>query len=138
MARSFHRKKRLDAISEINVTPLIDLAFSLLIIFMITAPLLEQSIALNLPIESTKAQSASDELEWQVISIDDHGNYFWGQNRATEAELSNHLSLLAMQSKPPVIHVRAEASIPYQKVITVLDLIKVHQLSQISLDTQPQ
>ncbi|MEC7609969.1 MAG: biopolymer transporter ExbD, partial [Verrucomicrobiota bacterium] len=46
MARNFHRKDRLSALTEINVTPLIDLAFALLIIFMITTPLLEQTIAL--------------------------------------------------------------------------------------------
>ncbi|MEC8330086.1 MAG: biopolymer transporter ExbD, partial [Verrucomicrobiota bacterium] len=45
MARNFHRKDRLSALTEMNVTPLIDLAFALLIIFMITTPLLEQTIA---------------------------------------------------------------------------------------------
>ena len=44
MARNFHRKDRLSALTEINVTPLIDLAFALLIIFMVTTPLLEQTI----------------------------------------------------------------------------------------------
>ena len=57
MARNFHRKDRLSALTEINVTPLIDLAFALLIIFMITTPLLEQTIELDLPIETNKDQS---------------------------------------------------------------------------------
>ena len=68
MARNFHRKDRLSALTEINVTPLIDLAFALLIIFMITTPLLEQTIALNLPIETSKEQT-EDRDDFQSLSI---------------------------------------------------------------------
>ena len=69
MARTFHRRDRLSAISEINIMPLLDLAFALLIIFMITAPLLEQSIDLNLPFEDQKLQSSTEKKRFLTISI---------------------------------------------------------------------
>ena len=75
MARNFQRKDRLAALNEINVTPLLDLAFALLIIFMITTPLLEQSIQVNLPTESVKAQSHRAQ-HIQSITIDQSGAYF--------------------------------------------------------------
>ena len=56
MARNFHRKNKLAVISDLNVTPLIDLAFSLLIIFMITTPVIEQYNRVNLPDQSSSSK----------------------------------------------------------------------------------
>ena len=86
MARNFHRKDRLSALTEINVTPLIDLAFALLIIFMVTTPLLEQTIDVNLPTEISKPQSESRET-FQAITIDRNGNYFWSDQSVTLEQL---------------------------------------------------
>ncbi|HCJ12399.1 MAG: hypothetical protein A2Y14_03540 [Verrucomicrobia bacterium GWF2_51_19] len=134
MAHHFHRKTSLDALSEINVTPLIDLAFSLLIIFMITTPLLEQTIPLSLPKEAKKAQSA-DKEEVKTISL--QGNrYFWGEQVVTLDELDRLLGTLAALKTPPILHIRAEGTLPYQRVVDVLDKVKQHNLSKISLDTE--
>ncbi len=124
------------AMSEINVTPLIDLAFSLLIIFMITTPLLEQSIPLQLPLESQRPQQSRDQLRIQVISVDKAGQIFWGENPVSLDQLNENLSRLARETDPPVISIRGDASIQYQKVIDVIDRIKANNLSRISLDTQ--
>ncbi len=136
MARTFHRKERLSALSEINVTPLIDLAFALLIIFMITAPLLEQSISLDLPDESQKIQAAREEIRFQTVSLNAQGAYFWGELQVTENKLVELLGDLAAQVNPPVLHLRADQSLPYQKVITLIDLIQSNNLTRISLDTE--
>lgn len=138
MARRFHRKEPLGALSEINMTPLIDLAFTLLIIFMITTPLLEQTIAINLPIEAQKEQAIRETFEYQTISIDKDGDYFWGKERVDKTQLNHLLQSMAHESNPPVINLRAERSLPYQAVVTLVDLIKQHNLSKISLDTQVQ
>ena len=135
MARTFHRRNQLEAMSEINVTPLIDLAFALLIIFMITAPLLEQSIDLELPVESVSPQSEQSGVV-QEISIDPEGRYFWGPELVTLEELDGLLELEASTGDPPVLEIRADASLPYQSVISLLDLIKQHKLSKISLETR--
>lgn len=135
MARNFHRKDRLAALNEINVTPLLDLAFALLIIFMVTTPLLEQSVDVNLPVESIKAQPEARE-EFQAITIDRSGVYYWGDQVATQAQLGEYLDVMAMDPAPAVLSIRADANLPYQKVITVVDMIKQRNLSKISLDTK--
>jgi biopolymer transport protein ExbD len=135
MARKFHRKETLSAVSEINVTPLIDLAFALLIIFMITTPLLEQTIAINLPLESASPQDDRRD-RFQSISINRDGVYFWGDDQVSMSELEQRLELTATESDPPVLNIRADASLPYQHVIRLMDLIKKANLSRISLDTR--
>lgn len=135
MARKFHRKDRLSALTEINVTPLIDLAFALLIIFMITTPLLEQTIELNLPVEAAKSQPESRE-DFQAISINAEGDYFWGDGQVSAQQLADLLDTMAMDPAPPVLSIRADAQLPYQQVITVVDMIKQRNLSKISLDTK--
>ncbi len=136
MPRQFHRKARLSALSELNVTPLIDLAFSLLIIFMVTTPLLEQSISLQLPLQSKHRESASQDSKIQTISIDAKGNIVWGKLAVDLDRLETILAQEAARLKDTIIHLRADAVLPYQHVIQVLDLLKKYHLSKISLDTQ--
>ena len=135
MARKFHRKDRLSALTEINVTPLIDLAFALLIIFMITTPLLEQTIAVDLPVESANPQP-EDREDFQSISINKAGLYYWGEEQVSQQQLGDLLDTMAMDPAPPVLSIRADSTLTYQKVITVIDMIKQRNLSKISLDTK--
>jgi biopolymer transport protein ExbD len=135
MARKFHRKETLSALSEINVTPLIDLAFALLIIFMITTPLLEQTIAINLPLETASPQPDRRD-RFQAISIDREGDYYWGEERISVRELQQRLEVLGLESNPPILNIRADATLPYQRVIRLMDIIKQANLSRISLDTR--
>jgi biopolymer transport protein ExbD len=135
VARKFHRKDRLSALTEINVTPLIDLAFALLIIFMITTPLLEQTIEVNLPVEAVKTQPEV-RADFQSISINRAGDYFWGDQSVSEQQLADLLDTMAMDPDPPVLSLRADAQLPYQRVITVVDMIKQRKLTKISLDTK--
>ena len=136
MARSFHKRDRMTALSEINVTPMIDMAFALLIIFMITTPLLEQSIQVDLPIETATRTPPAPETRFQAISIDKEGIYYWSQEQVTFAELENRIKLMAQQKDPPVIHLRGDMTLQYQKIIDVMDLLKQSNLSRISLDTR--
>lgn len=136
MARNFHRKERLSAVSQIDLTPLIDLAFSLLIIFMITTPLLEQTIPLDLPVETQKQQIDRNALKYQVISIDEKGNYFWGTELVGAEKLNQLLQKLASEPEPPTLDIRGHQKIAYQKVVDVLDLVAKNNLTKISLNTQ--
>ena len=136
MARSFHKRDRMTSLSEINVTPMIDMAFALLIIFMITTPLLEQTIQVNLPIESATRTPTAPENRFQSISIDREGIHHWSQEQVTFEELENRIKLIAQQIDPPVIHLRGDMTLQYQKIIEVMDLLKQSNLSRISLDTR--
>lgn len=135
MARSFKRNPQLSAIAEPNVTPLIDLAFSLLIIFMITTPLLEQTIPLDLPTQSGSPTNPDPENRFEQISIKQAGVYVWKEKEINRTELNTVLQEIARQGEPPILHIRADRTIPYQEVVTLLDLIGQNNLSKISLDT---
>lgn len=138
MARTFHRKQSMNSMSEINVTPLLDLAFSLLIIFMITTPLLEQTIPLDLPAQNHHGQPTAVSTDFQSVSIDKTGQIFWGKNaeQVSLQELDARLAGIAQMPNPPVIHIRGDAANSYQRIIDVLDKVKSHQLTRISLDTR--
>ena len=135
MARTFHRRERPRPISELNVTPLIDLAFALLIIFMITAPLLEQTIDVALPVESPRTQADSPDRVQRVV-LNANGELFWGDEAISLEELDFRLELLAVEAEPPVVSVRADAGLPYQRIIDVIDLVKQHELTRLSLETR--
>ena len=135
--RKFNKKSRLTALTEINVTPLIDLAFALLIIFMIASPLLEQTIPINLPSEAPKSQSEiKDSI--QVISLDSQGSMFWGQKQVTEEQMGLLLKEASEAKEAPILRIRADKKLPYERVISLIDLIKQNNLVKISLDTEVQ
>ncbi len=136
MARTFKRKQSLDALTELNVTPLLDLAFSLLIIFMITTPLLEQTIPINLPEQDKSSSLSRPDVKFQAISVDGSGAIFWGKQKVDLVELNSLLVSLAAQPDPPAISLRADASLKYQIVIDVIDAIKRNNLTKLHLDTR--
>ena len=133
--RKFHKKNRLTALTEINVTPLIDLAFALLIIFMIATPLLEQTIPINLPGEVSKPQ-LDVKNDIQVVSISRQGELYWGSKKVTEAEMKVLLQETSKADVVPVLRIRADKALPYERVIGLIDLIKQNNLVKISLDTE--
>ncbi len=139
MARTFRRQRQSHPIAELNVTNLIDLGFTLLIIFMIATPLInqEQTIPVNLPVESkTKQTKADKDTTFVSVTIDARGNYSIDNTRVDPRDLSARLRTLGSESKPPVIRIRADATVPYQKVITLIDELKKNNLSRITFDTQ--
>lgn len=139
MARTFRRPRSAQPISDLNVTNLIDVAFTLLIIFMIATPLIqqEQTIPVNLPSESTKSQiKPPPDTEFQAVSIDRTGNFYVGTTRVTFAELSSNLAAMAAKPKPPVIRIRADLTLQWQQVVRLMDEIKKQNLTKITFDTQ--
>jgi biopolymer transport protein ExbD len=139
MARTFRQRRQMHAVAELNVTNLLDLAFVLLIIFMIATPLItaEQTIPINLPSESKSEQSKPDpDITFQQISIDRQGAYFFSGTRMTLSELQARLRQLGGEKNPPVIRIRADLTLQWQQVVTLMDELKKNNLSKISFDTQ--
>lgn len=139
MARTFRQRRQMHAVAELNVTNLLDLAFVLLIIFMIATPLItaEQTIPVNLPSESKSNQAKPDpDTTYQPISIDRQGAYFFGDTRVNLSELQARLRQLGADKKPPVIRIRADLTLQWQQVVTLMDELKKNNLSKISFDTQ--
>ncbi|MBP6506859.1 MAG: biopolymer transporter ExbD [Opitutaceae bacterium] len=139
MARTFRRRHVQHPLSELNVTNLIDVAFTLLIIFMIATPLMqqEQAIQVNLPTETKRPQDKPDkDLTFQTVGINKAGEYYWGSRRVDFSELPALLEAEGRKEKPAVIRIRADWNLQYQKVITLVDEIKKHNLTKLTFDTQ--
>ncbi|HAE12331.1 MAG TPA: biopolymer transporter ExbD [Opitutae bacterium] len=137
MARDFKRENKLAVISDLNVTPLIDLAFSLLIIFMITTPVIEQYNRIDLPDQAPGPIQPPPEIEDRFITIDAEGKYQWGKDSVSKGELEGRLDAIAESAgEQPTIHIRGDRSLPYQKVIDVVNMLKERNLTKLSLDTK--
>jgi biopolymer transport protein TolR len=141
MARTFRRRQTAAPISELNVTNLIDLGFTLLIIFMIATPLIqqEQTIPVNLPTESKSPQQKPDKnARYVAIAIDARGNYYL-DNSTTPVpytQLKLRLRGFAAEAKPPIMRIRGDAKLRYEKVIQLMDELKKNNLLKFTFDTQ--
>lgn len=139
MARTFRRQRTTHAISELNVTNLIDLAFTLLIIFMISTPLIqnEQTIPVNLPVESKNQQTPPDKDDrFQTITIRADGTCLVGSQQVPLGTMRKHLATFAAEPKPPVFRIRMDAKATAQQFISVMDALKQNNLSRVTFDTQ--
>jgi biopolymer transport protein TolR len=139
MARTFRRPRAAHPISELNVTNLIDLAFTLLIIFMIATPLIqsEQTVPVNLPVESKSEQSKPDkDVRFETISIKADGTCTLGSQTVPIANLKKMLATYAAEPKPPVFRIRMDQKATAQHFISVMDALKQNGLSKVTFDTQ--
>jgi biopolymer transport protein ExbD len=139
MARTFRRQTPARPIAELNITNLVDLGFTLLIIFMIATPLIqqEQTIAVNLPTEVKRNQPRPPaDMEFQPITIDRNGVYYFGTRRVDYKELEALVAGLGLRAKQPVIRIRADQTLQYQQVIRLMNLLMTNNLTRITFDTQ--
>lgn len=139
MARNFRRQRQSAPISELNVTNLIDLGFTLLIIFMIATPLInqEQTIPVDLPAESKSAQEQPDpDTKFETITIRRDGTVSLSGEIVALDALTQTLSPYAEMSKPPVFRIRMDSDSTAQQFISVMDALKTQRLSRITFDTQ--
>ena len=140
MARTFRRARQMHPIAELNITNLVDLGFTLLIIFMIATPLInqEQTLPVNLPVESVSDQTKPDPNDkTEIITIKADGSVVLGSRPLTLSQLPRELATLAAQARQPVtIHLRLDAQSTAQQFVAVMELLKKNRLFKISVDTQ--
>lgn len=122
-------------IADINITPMVDVMLVLLVIFIIAAPLLTQSIKVQLPTE--KINSVSKQELPTILSIDAQGQFFINKNMIAPADLASALYTLASKSIQTPIHINADQTVPYAKLAHLLATAQNAGLSQISFITQP-
>ncbi len=139
MARTFRRHRQSHPIADLNVTNMIDLGFTLLIIFM-TATVVsnqEQTIPVDLPGQSkTEQQKPEKDVKFVSVAIDNHGAYYIDGANVSWNRLRDKLRELGQQPKPPVIRIRGDAKVVYEKIIALMDELHKNNLSKISFDTQ--
>lgn len=123
-----------DVYDEINITPMLDLAYVLLVIFIIMTTATVQGIKVNLP--KASAQPSLAENKTKAITISADGTVYLDTYPVNMGELENMLrQYKAANPNLPVI-VKADASIQYQRVVDVLDLLGRLQITQLGLVTQ--
>ena len=135
--RRFSERHALHTLTEINVTPLLDLAFVLLIIFIITTPLMENSISLVVP-TSGEATHTVDRSQVQTISID-KDEVLRLNNEVVDPELlESRLTELRTQKPDLAVVVRPHKELPIQKFIDLMDILQRAQVSKVGVLTRPR
>jgi biopolymer transport protein TolR len=133
MARRKTSLIALKEISEINMTPLMDLTFILLITFIITFPLIEQGVPVNLPsgkaaeLESANARS---------ITIDAKGNLFLDELPITKEELARDMEIISGIGSETPVYVRADKNIKYEAVADVMVILHNAKITRMALVTE--
>lgn len=140
MARNFRRHRTSHPIADLNVTNLIDLGFMLLIIFMIVAQQVqqEQTTAVNLPVVAQTPQQKVDKNDRFVpLAVDAKGFYLDNAPAPmTVVQLRSRLNAYAQEAKPPVIRIRGDAKVFYEKIAIALNEVMKSGLSRVTFDTQ--
>ncbi len=128
-------KQQRSALAEINVTPLVDVMLVLLIIFMITAPMLQQQLDVNLPETSNAPQmTAEDPI---ILTVTKQGGISIHQTTYSLETLRPKLQSLYAGRKDREIFLRADTDVPYGLVVTVMDELKKVGIFKLGMVTQP-
>lgn len=134
MHSNFEQDELQAPLSEINMTPLVDVMLVLFVIFLVSAPLLSSAIEMKLPQE--QAADISDDKAF-VISINQGGKYFIDDKIVSLSALKAELQNIAKTNPKRSIHLRADIDVAYGKVSHILALMQRLELSNIGFVTQP-
>jgi biopolymer transport protein TolR len=125
--------RRGQLMSQINVTPLVDVMLVLLVIFMITAPIIQQGVQLNLP--QVRAAPLAGSEEQFVVSVTRTGEVYLNDQRYDRDELTAKLVAIARERPDRQIFVRADEKVEYGEVIRVMAAIKAAGIENVGMVT---
>ena len=135
--RRYSQRQNLSSLSEINITPLLDLAFVLLIIFMITTPLLESSMSLIIP-SSGEANPPVTASQVQTISIDRNETIRLNGKLVDPGALSAQLSEIKRAHPDVAVVIRPDRDLPVQKLVTLMDALQRAQIMKVGIATKAE
>jgi biopolymer transport protein ExbD len=133
--RRFSSRNPLHTLAELNVTPLLDLCFVLLIIFMITTPLMENSVDLVVPSSAT-AKTQIDPSETQIIQIDRNDVLKLNGQVTSRSDLEAQLAALKARDPQMSVVVRPDRDLAIQKFIDVMDILKRVGIGRVGVMTR--
>jgi biopolymer transport protein TolR len=134
MARRGKRQYDLEVVTDINVTSLVDVMMTLLIIFIIVAPMIEQGIDVNLP---TAEPRKIDVAEVLTIAVTSNERVYLENQRVTLDELKERLKSIRAAQDDVAVLIKADSDIKYGKVIEVLDAVRGVGISRLAMATRP-
>jgi biopolymer transport protein TolR len=123
-------------LSEINVTPFVDVVLVLLIIFMVTAPMMQQGVDVDLPDTTTQPLQMQDEP--LILSIKKEGKYYLGRSEIPVAELQAKLEAIFEGRDSKEIFLRADSETPYGVVVKGLAAARAAGASKLGMVTEPE
>ncbi len=122
------------SLAEINVTPLVDVMLVLLIIFMISAPLMQSGVTLELPTGNEELAAREDNL---VLSIDAAGKHYLNDKYLQPEVLLDNVRKARAASKDKTIYIRGDKALPYGTVMALVSQLKEAGIQEVSLVTEP-
>ena len=136
LGKNSSRRSRYNTITEINITPFVDVMLVLLIVFMITAPMLTQGVQVSLPqVENTEIKPEEDPIE---IAIKKNGSIFIGETAVEENELLTKLLAIKKIRQNAAILLRADKEVSYGKVMAVMSSLQSSGLVDVGMITEPR
>jgi biopolymer transport protein ExbD len=135
--KRYSNRSNFSTLSEINVTPLLDLAFVLLIIFMITTPLLENSMNLVIP-SSSAANAPISKAQVQTISINRDETIRMNNEIVDADSLAARLLELKRANPDVAIVIRPDRELPVQKLVTLMDSLQRAQITKVGIATKTE
>jgi biopolymer transport protein ExbD len=135
--RRYSQRQSLSSLSEINITPLLDLAFVLLIIFMITTPLLENSMSLIIPSSAAKSPPVASS-QVQTVSIDRNEAIRFNNQIVDLESLTAQLIEIKRANPDVAVVIRPDRDLPVQKLITLMDALQRAQITKVGIATRAE
>jgi biopolymer transport protein ExbD len=135
--RRYSQRNNLTTLSEINITPLLDLAFVLLIIFMITTPLLESSMNLVIPSSGAPNQPVNSS-QVQTISIDRTGIIKFNNQVVDPETLGARLIELKRMNPDVAVVIRPDRELPVQKLVALMDALQRAEITKVGIATRAE
>jgi biopolymer transport protein TolR len=123
------------ALSDINVTPLVDVVLVLLIIFMVTAPMMSRGIDIRLPRTESGSDTTEDRL---IVSVDQDSTVYLNDRPVNLALLTERLKSEMERTGTDFVFLRADQDVPYGRVMAVMDQIKKSGADKVGMVTRPE
>jgi biopolymer transport protein ExbD len=132
----FNEDRQGAPMSDINVTPMVDVMLVLLVIFIITAPLFTHAVKLDLP--AAQAAPAPEKPETVTLSIDGAGKIYWNDAPIEQSELPAKMAAAAQKQPQPDLQLRADKATRYEVIAQVMAAAQNNGLTKLGFVTQPK
>lgn len=122
-------------ISEINMTPLVDVMLVLLIIFILAVPVITHSVKVDLPVASTTPTNERPDVI--RLSVTASGDYLWDDNAVSPVELEQRLQVAAQKQPQPEVHIRGDRKVAYESVLGLMASVQKAGLQKLGFVSNP-